>query len=250
MDSFDDGVEIAAVIAARAEEREQAADEQLFAGERDIFAVNLLGEGGEAARDVIAEIEKLEFFGGFFAAAHHAQVVHDALDGGLAEILRIAEEGEVGFGHEGRRNADDKQQQEPGRIPDQLDGPDQRGQGLLEKPAHLLDHGEAIGGLDPRAFEAVVEVGVLVGGEVEARGLTHDADANVVGVAIGEQGIAIVDGAGERAIEQREGDFGSDDPPEMRRQRLVVDGLFDAADDARGREPDGPWGKGDDHAQD
>jgi len=80
--------------------------------------------------------------------------------------------------------------------------------------------------------------------------LTHDADANVVGVAIGEQGIAVVDGAGERTVEQREGDFGSDDPPEMRRQRLVVDGLFDAADDGEAANPMAHGVKGDDHAQD
>ena len=39
---------------------------------------------------------------------------------------------------------------------------------LLDEPAHLLDHGQPVGGLHPCAFEAVVEDGIFVDGDVEA----------------------------------------------------------------------------------
>jgi hypothetical protein len=83
------------------------------------------------------------------------------------------------------------------------------------RKSHLLDHRQPIRSLDAGSLQPVVELRILVGGEVEARGLAHDLDADVMGVAVGEQRIGVVDGTGEDGEQEREADFGRNDPPEI-----------------------------------
>ena len=99
-----DDVDVGAVVAEGADDAEQAADDELGAGERDVFAVDLVGEGLEAGGEVLTEAEELDFFGAFAGAGDLAEVVHLALGGGLAEVLGVAEKGVVGSrrGKEGR----------------------------------------------------------------------------------------------------------------------------------------------------
>jgi hypothetical protein len=92
---------------------------------------------------------------------------------------------------------------------------DQGGDDLLDQAAHLLDHREAVGGLDAGALEAVVEDGVFVGGQVEAGGLLHDANADVLGVAVREERVRVVDGPGDQAKEDVESDLCCDQGPEV-----------------------------------
>ena len=73
------------------------------------------------------------------------------------------------------------------------------GDRLLDEPAHLLDHGQPVGGLHAGALQAIVEDGIFVDGDVESRGLAHDLDADVMGVAVGEQVVEVVDRARENA---------------------------------------------------
>ena len=63
---------------------------------------------------------------------------------------------------------------------------------LLDEPAHLLDHRQPVSGLNAGAFEAVVEDRVFVDGDVEGGGLAHDFDADMMGIAIGEQIVEVV----------------------------------------------------------
>ena len=58
---------------------------------------------------------------------------------------------------------------------------------LLNQPAHLLDHGQPVGGLHARAFQPIVKDGVFVDCHVESRGLAHHLNADVMRVAVGEQ---------------------------------------------------------------
>ena len=39
---------------------------------------------------------------------------------------------------------------------------------LLDEPAHLLDHRQAVGGLHAGALQTIVEDGVFIGGDIEA----------------------------------------------------------------------------------
>ncbi len=66
---------------------------------------------------------------------------------------------------------------------------------LLEEPAHLLDHRQAIGRLDPGPFQAVVENGIFIRRQVQRCRLTHHPDADEVCIAVGQQAIAVIDAA-------------------------------------------------------
>jgi hypothetical protein len=105
---------------------------------------------------------------------------------------------------------------------------------LLEETTHLLDHGEAVRCLDAGALESVVKDGIFVGSEVEAGSLLHDADADVLGVAVGEEGVRVVDGAGNNAEEDVEGDFGGDEGPKVLGEGLAAENPGDVADDPGG----------------
>ena len=97
--------DISAVVAQCADDRQQAAPDELLARERDVLVVDMLRELREAVGEIAAEVEELQLLGGFLAAAHLAQVVHLALGRGLAEVFGVAEEGEVGFTEERRQHA-------------------------------------------------------------------------------------------------------------------------------------------------
>ena len=172
---------------------------------------------------IVAQVEELELFGAFPAAGYLAQIVHLPLGRSLAEILRIAEKGKMGFSQEGGEHAQREQKHQPGRVPEQDGGPDQRGQGLLEEPAHLLDHGQAIGGLYPRPFQAVVEDRIFVGRQVQRRRLLHDPDADEVGVAVGQQAVAVIDAPRQQAGKHVEAGFEPHQPPKVRYQSLVAE---------------------------
>ena len=237
-DGFVDRVDVSAVVAEGADEREQAAPEHLSVGQGDVLLIDALGQVAEAVGEISAEVEELQLFGGLLAAAHLAQVVHDAFAGSLAEVLFVAEEGEVGFPDKGGQHAHDQGHNHEGRAVDEHCAPDQGHDGLLEEAAHLLDHGQTVGCLDPGPLQAVVELGILVGGQVQPSRLFHHLDADVIGIAVGEELVGVVHGPGENAIDQRERDFGDDPPPEMRQRGLVVDGVRHATEDVGGDEAD------------
>jgi len=58
----------------------------------------------------------------------------------------------VGLAKKRRQNTKREQKHQPRRSPCERGGEDQRGDDLLEEPAHLLDHREAVGGLDAGAL--------------------------------------------------------------------------------------------------
>ena len=181
------------VVAEGADHGEDAAPEELAAGEIDVLVVDFLREGGEAAGEVAGEVVELELLRALAAAGGLAQVVHLALRRCLAEVLGVAEEGVVGFAEEGRQDAEGEQQHQPRRVEHEDAGEDGGGDDLLQQAAHHLDHRQPVGGLDAGAFEAVVEDRVLVGGEVELGGLLHDPDADGEGIPVGEQAVQVVD---------------------------------------------------------
>ncbi len=203
----------------------------------------------EAAGEIVFEAEELEFLGALAAAGDLAEIIHQALGGSLTEVFRVAEEGEVGLAEERRQDADHQQQYQPGRVVEQGGGEDQGGDGLLKEPAHLLNEREAIGGLDAGALQAVVVTGVFVGGEVEASGLLHHTQADVVGIAVREQVVAVINEAAEEAGDDGEQHFESDDPPEVNRDRLAAEDVINAVDDPRSDFGDAPRGEGNEKAQ-
>ncbi len=134
----------------------------------------------------------------------------------------------MGFSQKGGEHAERKQKHQPRRVPEQDSGPDQRRQGLLEEPAHLLDHGQAIGGLYPRPFQAVIKDGIFVGRQVQRCSLLHHPDADKVGVAIGKQTIAIVDAPNQKPVHHVEAGFQDHQPPKTWGNPLVAEVVLNA----------------------
>ena len=109
---------------------------------------------------------------------------------------------------------------------------------LLDEPAHLLDHGQPVGGLYTRAFQAIVEDGIFVDRDVEGRGFAHHLDADMVGVAVGQQVVEVVDRSRQNAGDDRQGHLRPDQPPEVLRQRLLQADAVDAVDDEAANDAD------------
>jgi hypothetical protein len=89
------------------------------------------------------------------------------------------------------------------------------GDGLLNEPAHLLNHRKPVRGLHAGTLQAVVEDRVFVYRHIERRGLPHDLHADVVGVAVGKQIVKIIHCARENACQDRECHLRAYQPPEM-----------------------------------
>jgi hypothetical protein len=79
------------------------------------------------------------------------------------EVLGVGEKGKVAFTEERGDDAGNEQQQQEGRVSDEHGRECDGGHGLLDEPAHLLDHGQPVSGLHAGALEAIVEDGILVG---------------------------------------------------------------------------------------
>ena len=244
-----DDVDVSAVVSEGSDDAEEAADEEFGSREGDVLVVDLIGEGLESAGEEFVEAEELDFLCAFSGTGDLAEVVHLPLGRSLAEVFSVAEEGVVGLSEEGREDAEGQEEDEPRGCPGECRGEDEGGDDLLEEAPHLLDHGETVRGLDARSFEAVVEDRIFVGGEVEAGGLLHDAYADVLGVAIGEEGVRVVDGAGEEAKDDVEDDFRDDEGPEVVGEGVSAEGPGDVVDDVGGHFGDSEGQDGDDEAK-
>jgi hypothetical protein len=78
------------------------------------------------------------------------------------EVLGVGEKSKVAFTEERGDDTCNEQQQQKGRVPDEYGGECHGGNGLLDEPAHLLNHGEPVSGLNARAFETIVKDGIFV----------------------------------------------------------------------------------------
>ena len=152
-----------------------------------VFHVNLVGKLREARRQEIFEPEKLQFLGGFFAAAQHAQIIELPAHRCLTEILGVAEKSKVTFAQECRNDSGNQQQQEPRREKDDRDRKRDRGDDLLNQASDRLDHSQAVRRLHARPLQPVVKDGILVREQVELGGMLHDLNADVPHVIVGEQ---------------------------------------------------------------
>ena len=108
-----DDVDVGAVVAQRADDAEESADDELGSREGDVFDVNLVGESLEAFGEEFVEAEEFYFFCALAASGHLTEVVHLALGGGLAKVFRVAEECVVGLAEEGWQHAESEQKDEP-----------------------------------------------------------------------------------------------------------------------------------------
>ena len=121
---------------------------------------------------------------------------------------------------------------------------------LLEEAAHRLDHAEAVGGLHTGALQPVVEDRVFVGGQVELRGLAHDPHADVIGVAVGEQVVRVVDEAGEAAGDDRSATSSPTAHQKLAGQAAMLIGTGDAAQNPGRDLGNAPGHDGDERAED
>ena len=105
----------------------------------------------------------------------------------------------MSFSDEGRNHTDDQQEQEPGRKHHDRDRQGDRRNHLLDEASNRLDHVQPVGGLNPGSLQAVIKRRIFVGHQIQAGGVLHDANADVVHVPAREQGIEVVDDAAEYA---------------------------------------------------
>ncbi len=129
----------------------------------------------------LAESEKLQFLGGFLAAAHQAQIIQLAPNRSLAKILGIAQKREVALAQECRQHARNQQQHQPRRINNDGDGQSDGRDHQLDQPANLLNHAQPVGGLHPRPFQPVIENRIFVSDQVQFGGVLHHLNAHVAG---------------------------------------------------------------------
>jgi len=210
-----DDVDVGAVVAGGADGGEERAPAGAAQHEGLVLAVEVVGEGAEAADEEIGEAENLDFLGGFVGGAGLAEVVELAALGrpgvreGVAALVevRLAEEG----GHHGQQ----QQPEQPGLEGDEAAGEEHEGDEILALAEDLAHEHGAGEGLAAGALELVVEGAVFELVEVEAGGVLHEADGGLVGEQVAEQrveqGHAAAQGIGEEheaELEAHEGEHG------------------------------------------
>ncbi len=92
---------------------------------------------------------------------------------------------------------------------------------MLNQAADRLNHAQSVCGLNACALKTVVEDRILVGEQIEFRGMLHDLDADVPHVIFGEQGIEIIADAADGAGQDGEREFQSNEIPQAGRDWLV-----------------------------
>ena len=112
-----DDVRVRAVVAGRAEQREQRAGPQAAARQPHVLVVDLVGEPRVLARKEAAQSEQLQLLGGFLARAEHAQVIELPPHRRLPDVQRVAEKREVALAQERGHHRDHQHQQQPRREP-------------------------------------------------------------------------------------------------------------------------------------
>ena len=85
---------------------------------------------------------------------------------------------------------------------------------MLAEAGDEEEHGEAVGGLTPGTVEFVLEEGVFEGDEVERGGVSHEAQGDVVGEEVGEEGIAEAHDASEEVGGENQANFDGEVAPE------------------------------------
>ena len=185
----EDDVRVRAVVAARADEREERARQQTAACEADVLVVELIGELRVFAGDERREPEQLQLFRCFLACSELSQVIEAPASRRLLDVERVAEEREVAFTHERRHHRQHQQREQPWREVGDARREGEDGDALLQQRTERVDHADAVGCLDARALERIVERRIFVGAQVEPRGVRHHPHADVAGEAIGQQRI-------------------------------------------------------------
>ncbi len=109
---------------------------------------------------------------------------------------------------------------------------------LLDQAAHLLNHGQPIGGLHTRALEAIVENGILVDGYIECGSLAHDLNTDMVGITIGKKIVEVVDRTRHETGGDGQHHLCADKIPEVPRKRLMEADAIDAIDDSSRNDAD------------
>ena len=105
--------------------------------------------------------------------------------------------------------------QKPGRKKQDAGSQRHRGDDLLDEPPQLLDHAQAVGGLNAGALQLVVKKRVFVGRQVQPRGVVHDAHTDVADEFVGQQGVAIVHDAIQHRRQTGQAEFQAHQPPEV-----------------------------------
>ncbi len=138
----------------------------------------------------------------------------------------------MAFAQERRHDRRDQHRQQPGREPQDA-GRQCRGRHeLLQHQTHGLDHRDAVGGLHARSLQFVVEHRVLVGGQIQTRGVFHDPNAHVAREAVRQKRVEISDGPSQYARQSGQRKLGADQEPKARGQRMTAEARLHAVENA------------------
>ena len=108
----------------------------------------------------------------------------------------------------------------------------------------MLDHRQPVCCLYAGAFQPIVEDRIFVRRHIESGGLAHHLDADVVRVAIREQVVEVIHRTRKHPRQHSQNHLSDHQPPEMLRQRLVLQyHATHAVDDETADDADAHWQK-------
>src|SRR5579875_2590811 len=189
---------VSAIVAAGRNQVEQLTYAGAPDGQRAVFAIDFLGETLVAAGEVIAQAEHFDFFGALRAGSEDAQIIEQAALRGPAVEDGIRQCREVCFPQKRRNYSGDQQGHQPGRENDEQTGKGEQTDGVLAQAEQGGKEPQPSGGLAARALQLVVKDRVLEGGQIQAAGVPHQADADPICEAVAQQALAKSVGAGQK----------------------------------------------------
>ncbi len=141
------------------------------------------------------------------------QIIQLALGRRLAEVFGVAQERVVALSEESGNQAADQQQKQKRRVKEDHDGERDSGDGLLEEAANGLNHAQAVRSLNARAFQPVIERGVLIRLQIQRRRVPHDFNADVARVAVSQHRVIVINHATDHVAEDGEPKLGGGEQP-------------------------------------
>ena len=151
---------------------------------------------------------------------------------------------------EGRHDANNQKDQQQGRKETDTDCQADCADQVLDEATHHLHQHDPIGALRTRALHLVVKQRILVTGQIQARGVFHNARTDVPREFVGEHGVKIAEHASQHRRHAREHKLQGYQPPECVGQRGVIpDVTIDCVDDDLGDPQQRDGNHRDDHAR-
>ena len=171
-------IDVRAVVAERAEEREQRADDRASGSRAPGSPRRTLARARYRSVSQRREAEHLDFLRRLVARADVAEVVQLAPLRRPAEEQRVRSDAKCVSPRKLGSDRDDEQQEQPRAVGDERRASVTSVSASLRHREQLREQRRCAGRLPPRALEVIVELGILELREIERRGVLHEPHAH------------------------------------------------------------------------